>query len=126
MYAYGVLDSGYKWDLTVEEAIDLGRRSIYHATHRDAYSGGVVNCKLNFYWLNLLINMGESFSSGTNPPKKSGIKVPNIIVICLFIFNDMRHFHNNVPREVTQIVCDICRKPSIEKNMRLLQEGGNK
>ncbi|XP_060080652.1 proteasome subunit beta type-5-like [Ylistrum balloti] len=42
-YAYGVLDSGYAWDLTVPEAIDLGRRAIYHATHRDAYSGGVVN-----------------------------------------------------------------------------------
>jgi len=42
-YAYGVLDSGYKWDLGVEEAYDLGRRAIYHATHRDAYSGGVVN-----------------------------------------------------------------------------------
>jgi len=45
LYAYGVLDSGYKWELTVAEAIDLGRRAIYHATHRDAYSGGVVNCK---------------------------------------------------------------------------------
>ena len=43
MYAYGVLDSGYKWDLGAEEAYDLGRRAIYHATHRDAYSGGVVN-----------------------------------------------------------------------------------
>jgi len=42
-YAYGVLDSGYKWDLTPEEAAELGRRSIYHATHRDAYSGGIVN-----------------------------------------------------------------------------------
>lgn len=42
-YAYGVLDSGYKWDLGVEEAYDLGQRAIYHATHRDAYSGGVVN-----------------------------------------------------------------------------------
>jgi len=42
-YAYGVLDSGLKWDLTPEEACDLGRRSIYHATHRDAYSGGFVN-----------------------------------------------------------------------------------
>lgn len=44
-YAYGVLDSGYKYDLTPEEAYDLGTRAIYHATHRDAYSGGVVNCK---------------------------------------------------------------------------------
>merc|ERR1711976_363797 len=42
-YAYGVLDSGYKWDLSVEEAYALGQRAIYHATHRDAYSGGVVN-----------------------------------------------------------------------------------
>lgn len=42
-YAFGVLDSGYKYDLSVEEAYDLGQRAIYHATHRDAYSGGVVN-----------------------------------------------------------------------------------
>jgi 20S proteasome subunit beta 5 len=42
-YAYGVLDSGYKWNLSVAEAIELGRRSIYHATHRDAYSGGIVS-----------------------------------------------------------------------------------
>lgn len=28
VYAYGVLDSGYKWDLTDEEAYELGRRSI--------------------------------------------------------------------------------------------------
>ena len=45
-YAYGVLDSGYSYDLGVEEARDLGKRAIYHATHRDAYSGGVVNCEL--------------------------------------------------------------------------------
>eukprot|EP00730_Choanoeca_flexa_P016842 TRINITY_DN8035_c0_g1_i1.p1 TRINITY_DN8035_c0_g1~~TRINITY_DN8035_c0_g1_i1.p1 ORF type:complete len:286 (+),score=62.07 TRINITY_DN8035_c0_g1_i1:193-1050(+) len=42
-YAYGVLDAGYKWDLEDEEAYQLGRRAIYHATHRDAYSGGQVN-----------------------------------------------------------------------------------
>ncbi|KAJ3117334.1 hypothetical protein HDU96_007124 [Phlyctochytrium bullatum] len=41
-YAYGVLDAGYRDDLTVEEAIDLGRRAIFHATYRDAYSGGFV------------------------------------------------------------------------------------
>lgn len=41
-YAYGVLDTGYKWDLTNEEAVELGRRSIYQATHRDGASGGVV------------------------------------------------------------------------------------
>ncbi|KAL8213482.1 UNVERIFIED_CONTAM: Proteasome subunit beta type-8 [Gekko kuhli] len=42
-YAYGVLDSGYRPDLSVEEAYDLGRRAITYAAHRDAYSGGVVN-----------------------------------------------------------------------------------
>ena len=42
-YAYGVLDTYYRPDMTVEEAIDLGKRAIYHATHRDAYSGGINN-----------------------------------------------------------------------------------
>nr|ANM86169.1 proteasome subunit beta type-5-B [Stygiella incarcerata] len=41
-YAYGVLDAGYRFDLTVDEAVDLGRRAIFHATHRDAFSGGKV------------------------------------------------------------------------------------
>ncbi|XP_053329326.1 proteasome subunit beta type-8-like [Spea bombifrons] len=42
-YAYGVIDSGYRYDLSPEEAYDLGRRAVTYATHRDAYSGGVVN-----------------------------------------------------------------------------------
>jgi 20S proteasome subunit beta 5 len=42
-YAYGVLDSYYRKDLTVPEAIELGKRAILHAVHRDAYSGGVNN-----------------------------------------------------------------------------------
>ena len=41
-YAYGILDAGYSFDLSVEDAIDLGRRAIFHATFRDAYSGGRV------------------------------------------------------------------------------------
>ena len=41
--AYGVLDTEFKYDLPVEEAAELGRRAIYHATHRDAYSGGNVH-----------------------------------------------------------------------------------
>jgi len=43
-YAYGVLDTGYRYEMSVEEARELGKRAIYHATHRDAYSGGCVNC----------------------------------------------------------------------------------
>lgn len=43
MYAYGVMDSGLRQDLSVDEACELGRRAIYQATYRDAYSGGQVN-----------------------------------------------------------------------------------
>eukprot|EP00210_Caulerpa_lentillifera_P008188 g7818.t1 len=43
LYCYGVLDTGYKWDLSVEEAVELAQRSIYHATYRDAASGGTVS-----------------------------------------------------------------------------------
>lgn len=42
-HAYGVLDTCYKEDMTKEEAIDLGKKAIYHATYRDAGSGGRVN-----------------------------------------------------------------------------------
>ncbi|CDO73558.1 hypothetical protein BN946_scf185014.g28 [Trametes cinnabarina] len=42
-FAYGVLDQGYRWDLTDAEAQELGRRSIYAAGHRDAFSGNTVN-----------------------------------------------------------------------------------
>ncbi|KAL7668431.1 hypothetical protein ACOME3_009133 [Neoechinorhynchus agilis] len=42
LYAYTVLDTEYKYDLSIDEAIDLARRAIVHATHRDAMSGGIV------------------------------------------------------------------------------------
>ncbi|KAF8018445.1 hypothetical protein BT93_H3359 [Corymbia citriodora subsp. variegata] len=42
-YAYGVLDSGYRHDMSVEEAAELARRAIYHATFRDGASGGVAS-----------------------------------------------------------------------------------
>jgi len=42
-FAYGVLDNGFDYELSAQEAIELGRRSIYHATYRDAASGGTVN-----------------------------------------------------------------------------------
>jgi len=38
-----VLDQGYNWELTDEEAQELGRRSIYAAGHRDAFSGNTCN-----------------------------------------------------------------------------------
>ncbi len=42
-YAYGILDNAYRYDLTIDEAVELGKRAIFHATHRDAYSGGYIN-----------------------------------------------------------------------------------
>ena len=33
-------------DMAVEDAIELGRRAIYHATFRDAVSGGTVSGEL--------------------------------------------------------------------------------
>lgn len=41
-FAYGVLDTQYRWDLTVEEAEKLGIRAIASATYKDSASGGVV------------------------------------------------------------------------------------
>lgn len=42
-FAYGVLDAEYHYDLSEENALELGRRSILAATHRDAFSGGFIN-----------------------------------------------------------------------------------
>ncbi|GJY34346.1 proteasome subunit beta type-5 [Tanacetum coccineum] len=47
-YAYGVLDSGYRNDMTVNEAAELARRSIYHATFRDGASGSFASGTLSF------------------------------------------------------------------------------
>ena len=45
-YALGILDNEYRFDMTVDEAIDLGIRAIRHATYRDAASGGYINVYL--------------------------------------------------------------------------------
>jgi len=42
-FAYGVLDAEYDYDLSDEDARELGKRSILAATHRDAFSGGFIN-----------------------------------------------------------------------------------
>jgi len=41
-FAYGVLDTGYRYDLSTEDALELAQRAIFAATYRDAYSGGTV------------------------------------------------------------------------------------
>lgn len=35
----------FNWDMSIDEAVELARRSIYHATFRDGASGGVVSGK---------------------------------------------------------------------------------
>ncbi|KAL3314742.1 Proteasome subunit beta type-8 [Cichlidogyrus casuarinus] len=42
-YAYGVLDAGWNINMKEKEAIELGKRAIFHATYRDGASGGFVN-----------------------------------------------------------------------------------
>ena len=44
-FAYGVLDSEYKFNMTKDEALRVAKMAIVHATHRDAYSGGYVRGK---------------------------------------------------------------------------------
>lgn len=41
--ALGVLSARYKFDMTKDEALALGKDAIFYAGHRDAYSGGSVN-----------------------------------------------------------------------------------
>uniref|UniRef100_A0A4X1V1W8 Proteasome 20S subunit beta 8 n=1 Tax=Sus scrofa TaxID=9823 RepID=A0A4X1V1W8_PIG len=64
-YAYGVMDSGHRYDLSIEEAYDLGRRAIVHATHRDSYSGGVVNSLSHVQTVALVFSTLHMCSSGS-------------------------------------------------------------
>lgn len=45
LYAYGVLDKDYRYDMSVDEARELAKRAIFHATHRDGGSGGLVRVR---------------------------------------------------------------------------------
>ena len=42
-YAHGIVDSLRRWDMTVEEAVNLARKAIYEAVYCDSGSGGQVN-----------------------------------------------------------------------------------
>lgn len=44
-----IFDYHFRWEMTDNEAYDLGRKAIYHATHRDAMSGGMVRSKAIFF-----------------------------------------------------------------------------
>lgn len=44
--AYSVLTTKYRYDMSKEEALELGKSGIFHAMHRDAFSGG--SCNLYF------------------------------------------------------------------------------
>eukprot|EP00008_Paramoeba_atlantica_P003191 CAMPEP_0201493198 /NCGR_PEP_ID=MMETSP0151_2-20130828/36268_1 /ASSEMBLY_ACC=CAM_ASM_000257 /TAXON_ID=200890 /ORGANISM="Paramoeba atlantica, Strain 621/1 / CCAP 1560/9" /LENGTH=273 /DNA_ID=CAMNT_0047880401 /DNA_START=58 /DNA_END=879 /DNA_ORIENTATION=+ len=78
-YAYGILDSEYRYDLSVEDALELGRRAIWHATHRDAMSGGTINVyhvqedgwkKISADDMNDLYYERYSLEEKAPPPKK--------------------------------------------------------
>ena len=40
-FAISILETGYRYDLTTDEAIDLGLKAVMYAAHRDAMSGGM-------------------------------------------------------------------------------------
>jgi len=56
VYALGIVDQGLDWNMKDEDAYELGRRAIYHATYRDAYSGGYIRGK----WFKSLISSNFS------------------------------------------------------------------
>lgn len=41
--AHGILSARYRFDMSKEHALELGRDAIFHAGHRDGASGGTVN-----------------------------------------------------------------------------------
>ncbi|KAF7683288.1 Proteasome subunit beta type-8 [Astathelohania contejeani] len=41
--AHGILSTRYRYEMSKEEAFELGKAAIFHATHRDAFSGGYIN-----------------------------------------------------------------------------------
>jgi 20S proteasome subunit beta 5 len=42
-FAYGIIDSHIRENLEEDEAIEIARKAIVYATHRDAFSGGSVS-----------------------------------------------------------------------------------
>lgn len=56
-FAYGVLDSVDVSSLDFAKAIEVAKMSIFHATHRDAYSGGSVNSKNSVTLIYSLYNL---------------------------------------------------------------------
>uniref|UniRef100_A0A3Q2D708 Proteasome subunit beta type-8 n=1 Tax=Cyprinodon variegatus TaxID=28743 RepID=A0A3Q2D708_CYPVA len=87
-YAYGVVDSGYREDMTVEEAYELGCRGIAHATHRDAYSGGVVNSE--YTWI-IFMDFTDYIYYFIGPTPAADM-VPQTITDCGYLTLDFWHF----------------------------------
>ena len=59
----------FNWDMSIEEAVELARRAIYHATFRDGASGGVVSgkqCLFLFFcrWLMTCLTYPIALSGG--------------------------------------------------------------
>lgn len=42
-FAVSIIDSEYDYNMPKEKAIELARRAVFHATHRDVASGGEIN-----------------------------------------------------------------------------------
>ena len=51
-YAYGILDTKHRWDMTKDEAVELAVLAISEATYIDSASGGV--CRGMYHLFDLL------------------------------------------------------------------------
>ena len=54
---FSTVTEAVRREMSVEDAIELGKRSIYHATFRDAVSGGTVSGKYCCYHMDMLTSM---------------------------------------------------------------------
>eukprot|EP00290_Baffinella_frigidus_P032008 CAMPEP_0180266248 /NCGR_PEP_ID=MMETSP0988-20121125/899_1 /TAXON_ID=697907 /ORGANISM="non described non described, Strain CCMP2293" /LENGTH=96 /DNA_ID=CAMNT_0022236817 /DNA_START=354 /DNA_END=644 /DNA_ORIENTATION=+ len=61
-FAYGILETNYLWNLSIQKGYELARSAIINAAHKDPFSGGKINIYLvrKEGWIKLLSeDMGE-------------------------------------------------------------------
>lgn len=92
-YAFGVLDTEYRYDMTDAQAYELARRAIYHATMRDPYSGGNVSGKSrNFVPFNdsrtfiLQFIISRKLDGSRSKPRTSVISFIKIVACNIVLF----------------------------------------
>ena len=70
-----------------KEAYDLGQRAIYHATHRDAYSGGVVNSKYRVPLFLIMLLLASPWNPRSLEFHFRSFRSGNILKFCENLWN---------------------------------------